>query len=83
MWVVVGGCESDPPYRIYEFKQNRCHDNVLDILKDYQGGLHSDKYAAYQKLAERKIITWFPCWSVPQKSDMRDEGRSFATDLQE
>jgi transposase len=63
MWVVVGGSESDPPYRIYEFKQNRCHDNVLDILKDYRGGLHSDKYAAYQKLAERKIITWFPCWS--------------------
>jgi transposase len=63
MWVVVGGCESDPPYRIYEFKQDRCHDNVLDILKGYRGGLHSDKYAAYQKLAERKIITWYPCWS--------------------
>lgn len=63
MWVVVGGSESDPPYRAYEFRQNRCHDNVWDILKDYRGGLHSDKYAAYQKLAERKIITWFPCWS--------------------
>lgn len=63
MWVVVGGNESDPPYRIYSFKENRCHDNVLDILKNYRGGLHSDKYAAYQKLAEQKIITWFPCWS--------------------
>ena len=63
MWVVVGGCEASPAYRIYEFKQDRCHDNVLDILKDYRGGLHSDKYGAYQKLAERKIITWFPCWS--------------------
>jgi len=63
MWVVVGGDESDPPYRIYSFKENRCHDNVLDILKDYRGGLHSDKYAAYQRLAEKKIITWFPCWS--------------------
>ena len=63
MWVVVGGSESNPAYRIYEFKENRCHDNVLDILKNYRGGLHSDKYAAYQKLAERKIITWFPCFS--------------------
>jgi transposase len=63
LWVVVGGNEADPPYRIYEFKQNRCHDNVLDILKDYRGGLHSDKYNAYQKLAERKIIIWYPCWS--------------------
>lgn len=63
MWVVVGGCESNPAYRIYDFRENRQHDNVLDILKDYRGGLHSDKIAAYQKLAERKIITWFPCWS--------------------
>jgi transposase len=63
IWVVVGGREADPPYRIYEFKKDRCHHNVLDILKDYRGGLHSDKYAAYQRLAERKIITWFPCFS--------------------
>lgn len=63
MWVVVGGNESNPAYRIYNFRENRCHDNVLDILKDYRGGLHSDKYAAYQRLAERKIITWYPCWS--------------------
>jgi len=63
LWVVVGGNEADPSYRIYEFKENRCHKNVLDILKDYRGGLHSDKYAAYQKLAEKKIIDWFPCYS--------------------
>jgi transposase len=63
MWVVVGGCEADPPYRIYEFKEDRCHDNVLEILRGYHGGLHSDKYGAYQKLAEKKIIKWFPCYS--------------------
>lgn len=63
MWVIVGGCESNPAYRIYEFKEDRCHHNVLDILKEYRGGLHSDKYAAYQRLAEKKIITWFPCYS--------------------
>lgn len=62
MWVVVGGCQANPAYRIYEFKEDRCHHNVLDILKDYRGGLHSDKYGAYQKLAEKKIITWFPCF---------------------
>jgi transposase len=63
MWVIVGGKAANPSYRVYEFKQNRCHDNVLEILKGYRGCLHSDKYAAYQKLAERKIITWHPCWS--------------------
>ena len=63
MWVIVGGNSSNPAYRAYDFRTNRCHDNVLDILKEYQGVLHSDKYAAYQKLAERKVITWCPCWS--------------------
>jgi transposase len=45
------------------YRHSEQNDNVLDILKDYRGGLHSDKFAAYQKLAERKVITWFPCWS--------------------
>lgn len=63
MWVVVGGSEANPAYRIYQFKEDRCHHNVLDILKNYRGGLHSDKYAGYQKLAEQKVITWFPCFS--------------------
>jgi transposase len=35
IWVVVGGADcSDPPYRVYEFKEDRSHDNVLDILKE-------------------------------------------------
>jgi transposase len=63
MWVIVGGNESNPAYRIYDFRENRCHHNVLDILKDYKNVLHSDKYAAYQRLAEKKVITWCPCWA--------------------
>ena len=63
MWVLVGGQEKDPPYRIYDFRESRCHDHVWDILKDYRGVLHSDKYSAYQRLAERRIILWCPCMS--------------------
>ncbi len=36
---------------------------MLEILNGYQAILHSDKYGAYQKLAESKQITWCPCWS--------------------
>ena len=32
-------------------------------MQNYQGVLHSDKYGAYQRLAEKKVITWCPCWS--------------------
>ena len=50
MWVLAQGHESDPPYRIYDFRENRYRNNVLEILKDYRGGLHLDKYNAYQKI---------------------------------
>lgn len=63
MWVVVGGTGSDPPYRVYEFKEDRCHHHVLEMLKEYRGALHSDKFAAYEKLAEKKQITWHPCYA--------------------
>lgn len=63
LWVIVGGNEASPPYRVYDFRPNRKHQNAFDLLKDYQGGLHSDKYGAYQKLAEKKQVTWYPCFS--------------------
>ncbi len=63
MWVIVGGEGSDPPYRIYDFKENRCHDHVDDILLGYRGNLHSDKYGAYEKLGQQKIINWCPCYA--------------------
>jgi transposase len=63
MWVIVGGGEAAPVYRSYDFRKNRRHEHALDILQNYHGILHSDKYAAYQRLAEDKIITWNPCWA--------------------
>jgi transposase len=64
LWTIVGGGESsNPPYRVYDFRENRCHNHAFDLLKDYHGIVHSDKYGAYEKLAERKLITWCPCWS--------------------
>ncbi len=47
----------------YDFRPNRKHDNVLDILQGYQGGLHSDKYAAYQKLAEQNLFKPVEAWT--------------------
>lgn len=63
MWVLVGGKSADPGYRIYDFCTNRCHENAAKMLKDYHGVLHSDKYGAYEALANKKQLTWCPCWS--------------------
>lgn len=62
-WVLAGGKSKDPPYRIYQFYEDRKHCNAKDLVKNYHGVLHSDKYGAYETLAKEKLITWCPCWS--------------------
>lgn len=63
MWTIVGGRSADPCYRIYKFSTNRRHSNAEDLLKDYRGVLHSDKYGACESLANKKQLTWCPCWA--------------------
>ncbi len=63
MWVLVGGKAADPSYRIYDFCTNRCHYNAAELLEGYNGVLHSDKYGAYESLANKKQLIWCPCWS--------------------
>lgn len=63
MWVLVGGKSANPAYRIYDFQTSRCHEHAAKMLKGYHGILHSDKYGAYETLAQRKEFTWCPCWA--------------------
>ena len=39
------------------------HKHGLELLKDYQGLLHSDKYGVYEKAAKNQKILWIPCWA--------------------
>lgn len=61
MWILCG--DEIAPYRTYHFFTNRKHENAELLLKNYHGQLHSDKYGAYVKLAERKQIIWMPCFA--------------------
>ncbi len=63
MWVLVGGTSADPPYRIYNFRTSRQHHHAEELLSGYQGVLHSDKFGAYETLANRKQFTWAPCFA--------------------
>lgn len=63
MWVLSGGNEENPPYRAYIFKTNRQHHHAAEILKNYHGVVHSDKYGAYESLANAKQFIWCPCWA--------------------
>jgi hypothetical protein len=44
MWVIVGEEGPNPAHRVYDFRESRCHDHVIDILNGYRGIIHSDKY---------------------------------------
>jgi hypothetical protein len=63
MWVIAGGTNGNPENRVYHFRTSREHKHIQELLKGYQGNLHSDKYGAYEKLAKDPGITWLPCWS--------------------
>jgi hypothetical protein len=62
--VVAGGKERDPAYRVYAFYPDRKHKNAEELIgKDITPVLHSDKYGAYEKLANSAKIIWAPCWA--------------------
>lgn len=42
----------------------------LDLFSD----ANSDKYGAYQRLAEKNIITWFPCYAHIRRKFFEAEG---------
>ncbi len=63
MWVLVGGKDANPAYRVYNFRVNRRHEHAEELLKNYNGVLHSDKYGAYEKMAHKKAFIWCPCWA--------------------
>lgn len=65
MWLMLGGQQKDPPWKVYQFYPDRKHKRAEDFLgKSYEGVLHSDKYAAYTELVtnSHKSITWCPCF---------------------
>jgi transposase len=74
MWVYAGGGGGDPPYRFFEFRTSRSHAHVEQTLRGYQGVLHSDKYAAYEKLAKREDILWCPCMAHVRRKFVEAEG---------
>jgi len=63
MWVMVGGLSGNPALRVYHFEQSRKHIHADKLLKNVTGAFHSDKYAAYEKLAGKSGKNWCPCWS--------------------
>lgn len=71
---VVGGKSLNPENRFYLYFPNRKHEHFDELLKNYNGVVHSDKYGAYEQLASKKQFTWVPCWVHIRRKFIEAEG---------
>lgn len=62
MWVYVGGC--GPPYRLFDFTEDRRKERPAQVLSDYGGFVHADAYSGYDHLfANSDRIIEVGCWA--------------------
>lgn len=60
MWVYSTTRNSGHPVRIFDYRAGRSGANAAEFLDGFQGYLHTDAYAGYEKV---KDITRCLCWS--------------------
>ena len=62
MWVYVGGC--GPPYRFFDFTEDRRKERPGQILSGYAGFVQADAYSGYDHLfAHSERIMEVGCWA--------------------
>ena len=62
MWVYVGGC--GPPYRFFDFTEDRRKERPAQILSGYAGFVQADAYSGYDHLfANSDRIVEVGCWA--------------------
>jgi transposase len=62
MWVYVGGC--GPPYRFFDFTEDRRKERPGQILSGYAGYVHADAYSGYDHLfVNSDRIIECGCWA--------------------
>lgn len=61
IWVYVGG-GGGPPWRIYEFAQERNHEFPAAFLKNFKGYVHADAFNGYNELFKDGRMKECGCW---------------------
>ena len=75
MWIYLGGKPNAPPYHIYDFTEDWCHDHPIKFLKNFHGTFHADAYEAYGKIdSKRDDVTWAACWAHARREFERALG---------
>ncbi|MEK7752352.1 MAG: IS66 family transposase [Acidobacteriota bacterium] len=82
MWVYVGGC--GPPYRFFDFTEDRRKEHPGQILSGYAGFVHADAYSGYDHLfAHSDRIVEVGCWAHARRKwdEALDSARLPCTDV--
>jgi len=83
MWVYVGGC-CGPPYRFFDFTEDRRKERPGQILSKYAGFVQADAYAGYDHLfASSDRIVEVGCWAHARRKwdEALDTARLPCTDV--
>jgi transposase len=82
MWVYVGGC--GPPYRFFDFTEDRRKERPGQILSAYAGFVHADAYSGYDHLfANSDRIVEVGCWAHARRKwdEALDSARKPCTEI--
>jgi hypothetical protein len=60
MWLYRSGQDNGPPIVLYDYQPSRGGKNAADYLKGFQGYMHTDGYAGYEKV---EGVTRCYCWA--------------------
>jgi transposase len=69
MWIFRSG-DPDKPVLIYQYHQTRSGDVVREFLRDFQGYVQTDGYAAYDFLDDQEGIFHIGCWAHSRRKFM-------------
>ena len=64
MWIYEGTNPNAPPYKVYEFTEDRRYEHPKKFLRGFKGVIHGDAYGAYVDIDgdTRVPIKWASCW---------------------
>jgi len=82
IWVYVGGC--GPPYRFFDFTEDRRKERPAQILAHYSGFLQADAYSGYDHLFENSTsIVEVGCWAHARRKwdEALDSARKPCTEI--
>ena len=70
VWIYVGARPNAPPYHVYEFTEDRGHRHPIAFLESFEGVIHGDAFAAYEKVDQdpAKPIRWAACWAHARRN---------------